>query len=172
MLAWVHTSLASEREFLVALFGEESEAAALSADASGSMENGAPAALHGAGGSGGALAAADGSGSVGVPTIPQLLDTVFESICRPLKVCLLCACVCAGGGRAWRAARNAPGGRLLPGHAAALAPSALQRSLRDPLKPHLPPLNAPPSPHPPPPPPRPTPYASLPPPRRPPAGPH
>ncbi|GAB4822825.1 hypothetical protein N2152v2_009871 [Parachlorella kessleri] len=75
MMAWVHQALASEREFLVSLFGED------------------PASTSPAGGaSPGDLAARPTSPLTdylpggGVPTIPQLLDMVFESICRPLKV--------------------------------------------------------------------------------------
>ena len=59
MLAWVHQSLASERELLVALFGGQEAAAAP--------------------GSGGAPS--------DMPSLPALLDRVFESICKPLKVC-------------------------------------------------------------------------------------
>ena len=58
MLAWVHQSLASERELLAALFGGQEAA-------------GAP-------GSGAAPAE--------MPSMPALLDRVFESICKPLKV--------------------------------------------------------------------------------------
>lgn len=50
MLAWLHTSLASEREFLISLFGDyESE-------------------------------------NSDIPPLSKLLDSIFESICRPLKV--------------------------------------------------------------------------------------
>jgi hypothetical protein len=59
MMAWVHTSLASEREFLVSLFGDDPAAAA---------------------------AEGGGSGADDAPSIPRLLDSVFESICRPLRV--------------------------------------------------------------------------------------
>ena len=59
MLAWVHQSLASERELFVGLFGGDgrdvSEAAA----------------------------------SVDMPKTSALLDRVFDSICRPVKVDLL-----------------------------------------------------------------------------------
>lgn len=51
MLAWLHTSLASEKEFLASLFGNEDE---ISQEA--------------------------------ISTIPRMLDSIFESICRPLKV--------------------------------------------------------------------------------------
>lgn len=58
MLAWVHQSLASERELLVSLFGDDR------------------------------AAATDGEGGVvDMPSTAQLLDRVFESICKPLKVC-------------------------------------------------------------------------------------
>jgi len=59
MLAWVHQALASERDLLVSLFGEES------------AEDGAPA-----------------ERSSDMPSIASLLDRVFESICKPLKVWL------------------------------------------------------------------------------------
>jgi Conserved oligomeric complex COG6 len=59
MLAWVHQSLASERELLVALFGGQDAA-------------GAPG---------------SGAAPTDMPSMPALLDRVFESICKPLKVC-------------------------------------------------------------------------------------
>lgn len=67
----------AEREFLVSLFGED------------------PGSTPGPGGSGSggepgrssSLGEYPSAGGGGVPTIPQLLDSVFESICRPLKVC-------------------------------------------------------------------------------------
>jgi conserved oligomeric Golgi complex subunit 6 len=65
MLAWVHQSLASERELLVALFGGQD-----AASVSGSGE--APADM---------------------PSMPELLDRVFESICKPLKVSATHACI-------------------------------------------------------------------------------
>ncbi len=55
MLAWVHQSLAGEREVLVQLFGDDSV--------------------------GGAAAT-----SAETPSIAELLDRIFESICKPLKV--------------------------------------------------------------------------------------
>lgn len=58
MLAWVHQSLASERELLVALFGDESRSGAADSES----------------------ALAD------MPSTAELLDRVFESICKPLKV--------------------------------------------------------------------------------------
>jgi conserved oligomeric Golgi complex subunit 6 len=58
MLAWVHQSLASERELLAALFGGQDVAGATDGEA----------------------ALAD------IPSMPVLLDRVFESICKPLKV--------------------------------------------------------------------------------------
>ena len=87
MLAWVHASLASEQEFLVSLFGDDGQQAALERQGSAA---GAAAQQQAEGG--GAAGAPDGA-----PTIPQLLDSVFESICRPLRVrgccCVCCACV-------------------------------------------------------------------------------
>eukprot|EP00887_Chlorella_sp_A99_P005804 scaffold1.g5804.t1 len=79
MLAWVHTSLASEREFLVALFGEEGDAPAAAGGGGGAARESEGAA---------ALASPRGEagGVEGAPGIKQLLDAVFESICRPLKV--------------------------------------------------------------------------------------
>lgn len=59
MLAWVHQSLASERELLVALFGDQQSIG---------------------GGADGKAAPAD------MPSTPELLDRIFESICKPLKV--------------------------------------------------------------------------------------
>ena len=53
MLAWVHQSLASERELLMALFGDRQPTE-------------------------------EGSGEM--PSTAVLLDKVFQSICRPLKV--------------------------------------------------------------------------------------
>ena len=58
MLAWVHQALASERELLLSLFGEPD------ADAMGDT----------------------GGASGDMPSIARLLDRVFESICKPLKV--------------------------------------------------------------------------------------
>jgi hypothetical protein len=72
MLAWLHQSLASERELLVGLFGDDSRRDGLaSGDFADSRE-----------GSGGDLAA-------DMPRTALLLDRVFDSICRPLKVSLL-----------------------------------------------------------------------------------
>ena len=62
MLAWVHQSLASERELLAALFGGQEAA-------------GAPG---------------SGEAPADTPSMPALLDRVFESICKPLKVCCPC----------------------------------------------------------------------------------
>ena len=59
MLAWVHQSLAGEREVLVQLLGEDA--------AGGPGEGGAPPAAE-------------------VPSIAELLDRIFESICKPLQV--------------------------------------------------------------------------------------
>lgn len=76
MLAWVHQSLASERELLISLFGEDG----LDRE-----------------GSGGAAGGQSFSGEPGdMPNTAVLLDKVFESICRPLKassrLSLLYAC--------------------------------------------------------------------------------
>ena len=69
MLAWVHTSLASERDFFVALFGNDdtdtSEALPMdSCNLDTKAENDAKM----------------------EPLIPRILDIVFQSIARPLKV--------------------------------------------------------------------------------------
>ena len=80
MLAWVHTSLASEREFLLSLFGEDADSAQQQQQDRGSASMAAAAAAAAAAGD--AAMGADGA----APTIEQLLDSVFESICRPLKV--------------------------------------------------------------------------------------
>lgn len=73
MMAWVHTSLASEREFLMGLLGDDTE------------NNGADAA--GAPGTTPGLLGLD-SDIPATPsiTISQLLSIVFEGICRPLRV--------------------------------------------------------------------------------------
>mmetsp|Transcript_20960 Transcript_20960/g.45865 ORF Transcript_20960/g.45865 Transcript_20960/m.45865 type:complete len:707 (+) Transcript_20960:171-2291(+) len=72
MLAWVHQALAGEREFVVALFGDEpKEREAL------------PTRMSSSGG--GAADAADNLGGDGLGCA-ALLDRIFESICRPLKV--------------------------------------------------------------------------------------
>jgi hypothetical protein len=67
MLAWVHSSLASEQELLVSLFGEDGQQ---------QQQQPAPVAHSDRGGAG---------DNDGVPSIAQLLDSVFESVCRPLK---------------------------------------------------------------------------------------
>lgn len=61
MLAWVHQSLAGEREVLVQLFGDDSS----SAPGEGAMSSASAAEM---------------------PSIAELLDRIFESICKPLKV--------------------------------------------------------------------------------------
>jgi len=66
MLAWMHQSLASERELLVGLFGDDAR------KDGGEDPRGSP-----------------GGESVPVGDMPRtavLLDRVFDSICRPLKV--------------------------------------------------------------------------------------
>ena len=57
MLAWVHQALASERDLLISLFGQDSQSQA-----------------------------AQTNGSSEVPSSAALLDKVLEGICRPLKV--------------------------------------------------------------------------------------
>lgn len=69
MLAWVHSSLASEQELLVSLFGEDGQQ---------QQQQPAPVARSDSGDDG------DGGGDR-APSIAQLLDSVFESVCRPLK---------------------------------------------------------------------------------------
>ena len=76
MLAWVHQSLASERDLFVALFGSDG---ASPADAASSRGAGRPSDTP-------EIEAEDGEG---LPDTAALLDRVFESICRPLKVCRL-----------------------------------------------------------------------------------
>lgn len=68
MLAWVHQSLASERELMVALFGEDTLR----------EQHGATSGLRSEG--------SDTLPSGDMPHTEALLDRVFESICRPLKV--------------------------------------------------------------------------------------
>lgn len=83
MLAWVHASLASEQELLVSLFGDDSQQAALERQGSAAGAAGGAAAAAAAQQAEGTAAAGSPDGA---PTIPQLLDSVFESICRPLRV--------------------------------------------------------------------------------------
>ena len=83
MLAWVHTSLASEREFLMGLLGDDENG-----DAGGSaMEE---TTTTGAGGSA-STTIQRMSLDMELPltpsiTIAQLLSIIFEGICRPLRV--------------------------------------------------------------------------------------
>ncbi|PNW74161.1 hypothetical protein CHLRE_13g587750v5 [Chlamydomonas reinhardtii] len=63
MLAWVHQALASEREFVVALFGEEASSPEAASEQMADTLSGSDA-LH----------------------TPALLDRIFDSICRPLKL--------------------------------------------------------------------------------------
>lgn len=92
MLAWVHAAMASEQELLVSLFGGDSAEPGSAAQRAGSSGPPATGSLGG-GSSGGLLsprASSGGEGSLGAgvdgaPTIAQLMDQVFESICRPLK---------------------------------------------------------------------------------------
>eukprot|EP00200_Dunaliella_tertiolecta_P002280 CAMPEP_0202353132 /NCGR_PEP_ID=MMETSP1126-20121109/9026_1 /ASSEMBLY_ACC=CAM_ASM_000457 /TAXON_ID=3047 /ORGANISM="Dunaliella tertiolecta, Strain CCMP1320" /LENGTH=730 /DNA_ID=CAMNT_0048945441 /DNA_START=36 /DNA_END=2228 /DNA_ORIENTATION=- len=76
MLAWVHQSLASEREFVVALFGgDEPEGDGLTNGSSRGAMEARRAALEARG-----LGGAEGLNTA------SLLDRIFESICRPLRV--------------------------------------------------------------------------------------
>lgn len=139
MLAWVHAAMASEQELLVSLFGGDSAeagAAALRAASGGALAGGGGAPLSpraSAGGEGGLAGGADGA-----PTIPQLLDQVFESICRPLKASRAGAVAAVGGDTAAAGPREAQGhahathtaprpGRLPQPPAAAAARSAASR---------------------------------------------
>ncbi|KXZ42797.1 hypothetical protein GPECTOR_117g362 [Gonium pectorale] len=63
MLAWVHQALASEREFVVALFGEEASSPEAASEQVQDTLAGSDA-LH----------------------TPALLDRIFDSICRPLRL--------------------------------------------------------------------------------------
>lgn len=58
MLAWVHQALASERELLISLFGQDDQAQAGTQDSANSD----------------------------IPSSTALLDRVVEGVCRPLKV--------------------------------------------------------------------------------------
>uniref|UniRef100_A0A383VY11 Conserved oligomeric Golgi complex subunit 6 n=1 Tax=Tetradesmus obliquus TaxID=3088 RepID=A0A383VY11_TETOB len=78
MLAWVHQALCGEREFIVALFGEGGQQQQQREGSSGGSDL-QPAAAAGTLQQG-AAAAGDGMGSA------ALLDRIFESVCRPLKV--------------------------------------------------------------------------------------
>lgn len=62
MLAWLHQALASERELLISLFGQDDPSRA------GDQSN----------------------GHSDVPSSSALLDRVVEGVCRPLKVGSLC----------------------------------------------------------------------------------
>ena len=59
MLAWVHQALASERELLISLFGQDDSNRSPSGHADGHSD---------------------------VPSSKALLDKVLEGVCRPLKV--------------------------------------------------------------------------------------
>ncbi|KAF6250612.1 component of oligomeric golgi complex 6 [Scenedesmus sp. NREL 46B-D3] len=74
MLAWVHQALCGEREFVVALFGDSEQTRTGSVNGSEQPRTAAAAAPPAAGAAGDVLGAA------------ALLDRIFESICRPLKV--------------------------------------------------------------------------------------
>jgi hypothetical protein len=86
MLAWVHASLASEQEFLLSLFGDDKmqqQQQQREQQQLQSQQQQQPQAHSQLSGS---LDAGFLSTAEGAPTIPQLLDAVFESVCRPLKV--------------------------------------------------------------------------------------
>jgi hypothetical protein len=87
MLAWVHASLASEQEFLLSLFGDDNTQQQQQQQREQqqllSQQQQQPQAQSQLSGS---LDAGFLSTAEGAPTIPQLLDAVFESVCRPLKV--------------------------------------------------------------------------------------
>lgn len=72
----VHQSLASERELLVALFGEEEEPSTLSSI--NGHSNGVFSPRSSTNG--------DMQPISEIPSTIQLLDKIFESVCRPLKV--------------------------------------------------------------------------------------
>ncbi|GFH21424.1 component of oligomeric Golgi complex 6 [Haematococcus lacustris] len=92
MLAWVHQTLAGEREFVVALFGDGAPSGSAAERSAGTR----PGASSGGGsheqarahsgkdngtfGTLDSLAAGEGLGAA------ALLDRIFESICRPLRV--------------------------------------------------------------------------------------
>ncbi|KAJ9507813.1 hypothetical protein QJQ45_019281, partial [Haematococcus lacustris] len=92
MLAWVHQTLAGEREFVVALFGDGAPSGSATERSAGTR----PGASSGGGvheqarahsgkdngtiGTSDNLAAGEGLGAA------ALLDRIFESICRPLRV--------------------------------------------------------------------------------------
>lgn len=71
MLAWVHQSLASERDLFVALFGTEGASAEAAGQGTSRLSDV------------GEIEPEDGEG---IPDTAALLDRVFESVCRPLKV--------------------------------------------------------------------------------------
>ena len=71
MLAWVHTSLASEREFLASLLGEE-EGEEVGRGGGREHEGG--------------VETDHSQQQQQLVTLSQLLSTVFEGICRPLRV--------------------------------------------------------------------------------------
>lgn len=60
MLAWLHQALASERELLISLFGQDDASHADDSDLA--------------------------NGNSDVPSSSALLDRVVEGVCRPLKV--------------------------------------------------------------------------------------
>ncbi|KAK9790340.1 hypothetical protein WJX73_004685 [Symbiochloris irregularis] len=83
MLAWVHQALASERELFVALFGAEGLPELPTA---GAASRSALMPTSSNASSVGALRATESSGLGDMPDTAAMLDRVFESICRPLKV--------------------------------------------------------------------------------------
>ncbi len=74
MLAWVHTSLASEREFLTGLLGEDDAADERESENNYSNNDGS------------LVTSGVDSSTQSTITISQLLSIVFEGICRPLRV--------------------------------------------------------------------------------------
>ncbi len=78
MLAWVHQALANERELLVGLFGDAQQQ---SSDQTGMVQHGQQ---HGQNDGGdGTHGGVSESEMVGVADV---LDQVFESVCKPLEV--------------------------------------------------------------------------------------
>eukprot|EP00879_Flechtneria_rotunda_P009830 GHRR01010282.1.p1 GENE.GHRR01010282.1~~GHRR01010282.1.p1 ORF type:complete len:398 (+),score=135.87 GHRR01010282.1:1055-2248(+) len=81
MLAWVHQALCGEREFVVALFGSGGGSSDDSRTASDSGADGTVSGQQ----QGAALAeSASAAGELLTPAV--LLDRIFESVCRPLRV--------------------------------------------------------------------------------------
>lgn len=75
MLAWVHQSLASEKDLLTSLFGSEDTQTISVIESSGGPEEIALSPRENVG--------------LEMPRTGMLLDRIFESICRPLQVSLI-----------------------------------------------------------------------------------